>query len=350
MPNSLRSLSFQCRVLEQVAQTQFGGRKQITRRTVRTAGQLNGNLCGLEGGNRVLVLRLRDHLLLGAVFQMEAQLVGRVAEQGAALGQGDLGRGWIADIGQKYAAPQRAAAGRNYVLYIKHDVLELFVEDPRLYLKRRLRRLQPLLQMVERVRRFWRHIDGVEHSQHPRSNGKNGDRADEHSRPNATGPHGSNFAVGRQAAQPHQNADQHTHRQGDDERRRQCEKENFRHTRQGSAVTDDQLQQPSQVPHEDDEGEQRHAQQSVRADFLQDVAGEDAHKGLVYRKEGGKRQLPKLRAVGYGSRSSVAGTTQVHTTLEFALTELSFTAGNSASVLPLIFQTRSPPRGSKPSP
>ena len=53
--------------------------------------------------------------------------------------------------------------------------------------------------------------------------------------------------------------------------------EDFGNAGQGRAVADHQLQQPPQIAHEDDEGEQRHADQGVRRDLLQDVAGENAH-------------------------------------------------------------------------
>ena len=47
------------------------------------------------------------------------------------------------------------------------------------------------------------------------------------------------------------------------------------------AVADNQFQQAAEVAHEDDESEEQHAKQRVGAHFLQNVAGENAHKLLV---------------------------------------------------------------------
>src|SRR5580658_10076116 len=98
-------------------------------------GYVNRNLGIVEGGDGIRVDGLGYDFLLSTVFQVKAQLIGRIADQGAALRQGDFGRRGIAYIGQKYSSPQRLAVGGNRVLHIQHNVLEVLVEDARLDLE-----------------------------------------------------------------------------------------------------------------------------------------------------------------------------------------------------------------------
>ena len=76
-----------------------------------------------------------------------------------------------------------------------------------------------------------------------------------HERPcaDSTRAHRRDFAVRRQSAQADQNAHQHRHGQRVSKCSGQCEKEEFGHTGERSAIPDDQLQDCSQVFHEDDE-------------------------------------------------------------------------------------------------
>ena len=141
--------------------------------------------------------------------------------------------------------------------------------------------------MIERDRTFGRQHNAVQQAQAPGCNGKDGDGADEHGHAHAAGADGGDFAVGSQTAQSDEDADEHAHGQRDGEGRRQGIEKDFGNTGQWRAVADDELQQPSQVAHKDNEGEQRHAQQGVRGDFLQDVTGQDAHNPL---------SLPEVRA------------------------------------------------------
>ncbi len=51
---------------------------------------------------------------------------------------------------------------------------------------------------------------------------------------------------------------------------------------EGGGVADDELEDVAEVAHEEHEGEERAAEQGVRGDFAEDVAGEDAHAGGIY--------------------------------------------------------------------
>ena len=166
-------------------------------------------------------------------------------------------------------------------MHVENVIFEFFVEDAGLNLKRGLRALHPVLQTAQSSGRFGGHVDAVDHPQQPGGDGEDGDDANEHAGTHSAGAHGGDFAVGGETAQSDQDTDEGAHGQSNHERGGQGIEEDFADAGKRSAVADDQLKQASEVAHEDDKGEQHHAEQGVGADFLQNVAGEDAHKVLV---------------------------------------------------------------------
>ena len=127
----------------------------------------------------------------------------------------------------KHALPDGGALRGLHVLNVKHELGKAFIENSRLHFKRRLRRLQPVFEPAQRGLRFRREIHGVEHGQRPGGHGKNGNDPQECPHADAAGPHGGDFAVGSQPAQPDQNSDQHAHRDGVSECNRQGIEEDF---------------------------------------------------------------------------------------------------------------------------
>src|SRR5262249_51877130 len=91
------------------------------------------------------------------------------------------------------------------------------------------------------------------------------------------GAHGSDFAVGCQAAQPNQDSYQHSHRNGDGKGGGDGQEEDFGDAGEGRAVAHRQLQDAPHVAHEHDEGEQACAYQAVGHDLAQDVPSENSH-------------------------------------------------------------------------
>src|SRR5215475_5769569 len=95
---------------------------------------------------------------------------------------------------------------------------------------------------------------------------------------NATGPHGSDFAVGSQAAKSDQNSNQNASRNGDGQRYRHREEKNFRNAWQRSAIASYQVQQSPQIASEQHEVFFFQAEDGIRDDFLENVAGQNAHR------------------------------------------------------------------------
>ena len=168
-------------------------------------------------------------------------------------------------------------------------VLEFLVEDARLYLEGSLRGFEAVLQVAQRASSPRGRVDAVPHGQEPGRDGEYRYHADKHARSHATGTNGRDLAVGCQTAESDEDADQHAHGQGDHKSGGQGIDENFRDAGQRGAVADHQLKQPAEVAHEDDEREQQHAQQSVRAHLFQDVAGQNSHNLSSVTKVAGGR-------------------------------------------------------------
>jgi len=156
-------------------------------------------------------------------------------------------------------------------------VLEFFVEDPRLNLKGRLGAEQLALEPAQSCRGHGSDPYAVGHGSEPGSNGEDGDNADEHPCAKAAGAHGRDLAIRGQTAETNEDSDEQAHGNGDGAGDRQGEEEEFGNTGQGSAVADDDFEQPSQVPHENYEREQRNADGGVLYDFVKNVARKNLH-------------------------------------------------------------------------
>ena len=166
------------------------------------------------------------------------------------------------------------------ILHVEHELGESFVEDARLNLKGHLRALEPFLEPSERGLGLGGHVDSIDQRQKPCPRCKDGNDPQKRPHADAAGPHGGDFAVGRQPTQSDQNSHQHTHGNGVNQRHRHGEEEEFRDARQGGTVANHQFEDAAQVAREQHEGEHRDADQGMRGDLAQDVTGEDSHNGL----------------------------------------------------------------------
>ena len=95
--------------------------------------------------------------------------------------------------------------------------------------------------------------------------------------PESRRAHGDDFAVGRKAAEPQQDADKHGHRYGDLERVGEAVDKDLRDTGERGTVANHCLKNLVQIAHEENEGKDRATDQCVGEDFAEDVPGEDAH-------------------------------------------------------------------------
>ena len=95
--------------------------------------------------------------------------------------------------------------------------------------------------------------------------------------PITTRAHGCDFAVGSQAAQPDQNADQHAGRYRDRESEGQAEADDFQHAAHGCAVAHHQFEDAGRILGEDNECEDCGPDQRMSADFAQNIACENPH-------------------------------------------------------------------------
>src|SRR5882724_9487799 len=193
------------------------------------------------------------------------------------LGDGDLGSAGSADVGVKYIFPDRGAGSAGNVFYVKHMVFETFVEDMRLDLERNLGGSQLILQSRQRCGGAGFDDHSIDQRQQPGGNPENRNNPEEFADAYTRGPHGRDFTIGRHAAEPQQDAYQHSHGDGDFQRRGQGEKENFRYAGEGSAVAHHGFKNARKFTHKNDKREDGGPDQPVPEHFLQYVAGKDAH-------------------------------------------------------------------------
>ena len=125
-----------------------------------------------------------------------------------------------------------------------------------------------------------REVERVDQSEGERGEGEDGDDADEGEGADAAGAHGGDLGVGGQAAEAEQNAGQHRRGDGDGEGVGQHVGEDAQHIAERGRVAHHQIEDLADVAHEQHEGEEHPAEQSVGDDFAKDVAGEDAHTVL----------------------------------------------------------------------
>ncbi len=136
-----------------------------------------------------------------AIGQVKVEHLWAFADQDALPRKSNAGRCRRADVGDEHALPDGGALRRLYILNVKHEFREAFIEDSGLHFKRRLRCFQPVLEPAQGGLRSRRQVHGIEQSKRPRGDGKKGNDPQERPRPDAAGSHGGDFAVGRKAAQ-----------------------------------------------------------------------------------------------------------------------------------------------------
>ena len=207
----------------------------------------------------------------------------RTADQGF-LGNGDLRRSRFADICLKNVFPYRAPSGsRAYVLDINYGVLEILIEDARLDLYRRQGAGQIILQAGQRRGGLGSHENAVAHGQQPRAKSKRSNDPNKAVDAHAGGAHGGNFAIGRHAAQPNQDAHQHSHGDSHSQSFGKNQKRELSNAGDRRGVAHQKFEKLAHVSHENDEREHGDPDQAVGEYFLQDVARKNAH-GFFLRK------------------------------------------------------------------
>jgi len=143
--------------------------------------------------------------------------------------------------------------------------------------ERRLRRLQTILQLVEQGERSRSQINAVTEREQPGHDDEDRDDAEEGPYAQSAGTHGRDFAVGGEAAQSNEDADEDAHGNGVGERHGHGEEKDFSDARQGSAIANDKFEDAPEVASEKDKSKNAGADERVGDDFSQNVAGEDAH-------------------------------------------------------------------------
>lgn len=173
--------------------------------------------------------------------------------------------------------PDGGAGGGGDVLNVEDAVLELFVEDAGLDLEGGLGGFEGFAEVDEAGGGVRSEVEGVDEAQHEGDGGDHGDDADEVNSAHAGGSHSGDFAVCGETGETEENADQDGHGDGDDEGVGQGVGDDAGDVSVGGRVADDELEYPAEVTGEDDEGKESSAEEGVRGDFAEDVAGEDTH-------------------------------------------------------------------------
>jgi hypothetical protein len=198
-------------------------------------------------------------------------------DDGGAIGGGDLRRVGIGYVGQKDATPVGGAGASTHILHVEDVILEIFIEDAGLDFVGSLGIGERIFQIAHGGSRLRGQDHGVEHAYDPPGYSYHAHDTDEAPHADAGRAHGSDFAVGGEATEAQQNADEHGHRNRNREHVREGEQDDLENRAQRGAVADDHFQQVGQIADEEDEGENRAPDAGVRQDFRQDVSGEDPH-------------------------------------------------------------------------
>src|ERR1700733_9325577 len=130
-------------------------------------------------------------------------------------GGGDVGVGGLGEVGEEDVMPEGGSGGGGGVLDIEDAVLELFVEDSRLDFEGGLRGREGFADRDETGGGAGREVEGVEEAEGESDGGDDGDDADEVDGSHAGGAHGGNFAVGGEAGESEEDADENGHGDGD---------------------------------------------------------------------------------------------------------------------------------------
>src|SRR6266496_3014309 len=166
---------------------------------------------------------------------MQVQAVLALADDNGFAGQGNL---WIRSVGEvrhEDALPNSGALGGLHVLHVKNFLGKSFIKDSRLDLKRNLRTLEAFFEMSKSGLRARRDVEAIDKRSDPRHEDKGRECAEKGPHAHAAGAHGSDLAVGGEAAETDKDSDQHAHGEGVGEGERNGEEEDFRDTGQGSA-------------------------------------------------------------------------------------------------------------------
>ena len=239
---------------------------------------LHGQLGGGEGGDVVLAGVVGGDVVLAAVGQVEAEGLGGAGEHGGFVGSDDVGGCGLGEVGDEDVAPDGGAIGAgDDVLCVEDVVFEVFVEDAGLDGDGGLAGLGGVFVVDKGLGGAGSDEEGVGEAEDPERDGEDADDADEGEDAEAGGAHGGDFAVGCEAAEAKQDADEHGHGDGEGQKARQEIADEAKDVEGGGDAADRELHEREQVAHEQNEGEEHAAEQGVAGDFAEDVASEDAH-------------------------------------------------------------------------
>ena len=219
--------------------------------------QADGDVGFFKGRNGVLVWRagIRVGIVRFAADQMQPDGIRAGRADDGFFGDGDLWSAGSADVGVKDIFPDRRAGSAGNVFHVEHVVLEVFVKNVRLDLKRNLRGSQFVLQARQGGGGAGFDDHRIDQRQHPGGNAKNRNDFQEFAHAYAGGAHRRDFTIGSHAAEAQQNADQHSHGDGDFQCRGQGEKENFRYAGKRSAVAHHGFKNARKFAHKNDKRE-----------------------------------------------------------------------------------------------
>ena len=190
--------------------------------------QLERAVGGGEGGDVVLIGLVGDSFVLGAVAEAHEEDLGGIADDSGGGGGGDARGCGVGDVGHEDLVPVGGAGAGADILDIEDEVLEVLVEDAGLDLVGGLRGVQCLLHVENGLIGAGGEIERVGEAEQGSADGDDGGDAHKVADAQAGGAHGDDFAVGGEAAEAKQDADQYRHGNGDREEVGQREEEDLR--------------------------------------------------------------------------------------------------------------------------
>ena len=108
------------------------------------------------------------------------------------------------------------------------------------------------------------------------------------------------FAVGGEAAEADQHADQHGHRDGEGQDGRQRAEKKQRNGANAAGVADDQVHQPDELWHEENESEDSKAKDGVGGDFAADIS---SSRRMIARRHSSMARPERARRVPFTVRN-----------------------------------------------
>src|SRR5579872_955442 len=176
---------------------------------------------------------------------MKMQSILPFRDENSLVRQGHARIGRIGNVREEYAFPYGGFLRGVYVLHIENDFRKAFIKNSGLHFERSLRTFQLIFKPSQRRKRPGREIHTVTQSEQPGPENKNGQDAAKAPHSHAARTHGGDLAIGSEPAQPYQNSDEHAHRDGVGERKRDGVEENFGDAGQRSASADDKFEDAS---------------------------------------------------------------------------------------------------------